>query len=142
MRLHQFINDMKQKYTVESVEMDCKPHFEKLLMASRLKKQGYKLAVCSNAIKRSVHIMLDKSDLLKYMDLTLSNQDINNPKPHPDIYLLAFEKLGIQPKEAVVVEDAPHGIASARASGAYVCEVSGFEDVNYDRINNFIKECV
>ena len=140
-KLHSFVNDMKQKYTVQYIEMECKPYFDKLLMVSKLKKDGYKLAVCSNAVKKSVHLMLEKSDILKYIELVLSNQDISNPKPHPEIYLRAFEMLGVNPKEAVIVEDAPHGIAAAKASGAFVCEVSGFEDVSFERINQFIKGC-
>ena len=85
--LHKFVNDMKQVYTQEFIQRECRPHFEKLLLASRLKKEGYILAVCSNAISKSVHLMLDKGDLLKSMDLVLSNQDVANPKPHPEIYL-------------------------------------------------------
>ncbi|MFH1470372.1 MAG: HAD family phosphatase [Candidatus Micrarchaeota archaeon] len=140
--LQKFINEMKQVYTMRIIENECVPSFDKLLMASRLKRDGYKLAVCSNAIRKSVVVMLEKTDLLKYMDLVLSNEDIKNPKPHPDIYLLAFEKLGVKPKEAVIVEDAPHGIASAKASGGHVCEVRGFDEVNYDRIADCLRRCV
>jgi beta-phosphoglucomutase len=139
--LHGFINDMKQQYTVRAIEARCAPYFDKLLMASRLKKNGYRLAVCSNAIRKSVVLMLEKSDLLKYMELILSNEDVKKPKPDPEIYLNAFKALGISPKEAVIVEDAPHGIAAAKASGAFVCEVSGFGEVNYDKVHGFIRRC-
>ena len=85
--------------------------------------------------------MLDKGDLLKSMDLVLSNQDVANPKPHPEIYLKAFERLGLKPEEVVIVEDSHHGIMSAKASGAHVLEVSGFDDVNYDSVSDFIRRC-
>jgi len=110
-------------------------------MASRLKKKGYRLCVCSNAIRKSVHLMLEKSDLLKYMEFVLSNEDIKNPKPHPEMYHAAIKKLGLSPTEVLIVEDAPHGIAAAKASGAHVCEVSGFAEVNYERIEDCIRRC-
>ncbi len=139
--LHSFINEMKQIYTMRIIESNCSPNFEKLLMASRLKKKGYRLVVCSNAIRKSVLIMLEKSDLLKYMEFVLSNEDVKKAKPDPEMYLNAIKKLSLKPSEVIIVEDAPHGVIAAKASGGHVCEVKGFEEVNYDRIDGCIRRC-
>jgi len=136
--LHSFIYKMKQEYTTEYIERCCKPHFDKLMMLHQLKKKGYRLAVCSNAIKASVELMLQKGETMPYFQLVLSNQHVENPKPHPEIYLKAFEMMKILPEETVIVEDSAHGIASAKASGAHVCEVSGFRDVNINCLIRFI----
>ncbi|MEM4137226.1 MAG: HAD family phosphatase [Candidatus Anstonellaceae archaeon] len=138
--LIQFVNEIKQAYTLRMIEDYCNPDYEKILMLNRLKKEGYKLAVCSNAVRKSVELMLQKTALIKYFDIILSNQDVTKPKPDPEIYLKAFEVLKIKPENSIIIEDASHGIAAAKASGAYVMEVSGYSDVNYDSIKNFIKK--
>ncbi len=121
------------------IERNCIPDFQKIYMLRKLKERKYKLAVCSNAILVSVEVMLKKSRLWEYFDLVLSNEDIDNPKPHPDIYLKAFEKLKVTPKECIIVEDAEHGKKAALASGGHLLEVTGYYDVHYDLINNFLK---
>jgi HAD superfamily hydrolase (TIGR01509 family) len=74
--------------------------------------------------------MLKMSQIDHFFDHIIGNDEGLNPKPAPDIYLSAFERLGINPEEAIIVEDAPHGIEAAKASGAQVIAVRGFEDVN------------
>jgi HAD superfamily hydrolase (TIGR01509 family) len=100
-------------------------------MLKRLKNAGLKLAVCSNSIRETVEVMLTNAMLKDYFDLMLSNQDVKQNKPHPEIYQLAMEKLGIKPDETVIVEDAPHGVAAAKASGAKVIVVDNANDVNF-----------
>ncbi|WDT80250.1 MAG: HAD hydrolase-like protein [Candidatus Manganitrophus sp.] len=53
-RLHSFINDMKQQYTMELVHTRCKPTFNHQFALSRLRADGYRMAVCSNAIRKSI----------------------------------------------------------------------------------------
>jgi beta-phosphoglucomutase len=132
--LHELIKRLKQVYTKEEILSKCWPVFEKEYMLSRLRREGYTLGVCSNAIRETVLLMLERSGVLKYLDLVLSNEDVRNPKPHPEIYLHAMERLGLQPGEVVIVEDAPHGIEAARRTGARVLEVAGFQEVDYWRL--------
>ncbi len=136
--LIEFTNKVKQKYTQDVVFNRCKPSFEKQLMLSKLKKEGYILAVCSNSIRESIDLMLSKSGILEYFDFFIGNNEGLKPKPHPDPYLHAFKKIGIEPHEAVIVEDSLPGIQSAKASGAHTCEVKGYQEVNYRRIKDFI----
>jgi len=132
--LHDFINGLKQQYTMEIVHQSCKPKFYHEFALSKLKNSGYKLAVCSNSIRNSVNVMLEKASLLQYMEFFLSNQDVSKGKPDPEMYNKAIERLGLSPKECMIVEDNEHGIAAARASGAHVMEVETVEDVNYINI--------
>ncbi|VVB70686.1 Glyceraldehyde 3-phosphate phosphatase [uncultured archaeon] len=136
--LKDFVNDLKQIYTREEVMAHCKPDFQKRYMLARFKKEGYKQAVCSNALKKSIDMMLNYSGLTEYVDFVLGNDMVVNHKPHPEMYLKALEHFNLKPTEAVIVEDSPHGIQAAHASGAYVCEVSGYNDVNYFKIKEFI----
>jgi HAD superfamily hydrolase (TIGR01509 family) len=107
---------------------------------SKLKAEGYLLAVASNSIKDSVHLMMEKSHLLPWLDVVLSNQDVEKPKPHPEIYTKAASVLGVLPKECLIVEDNHHGIAAAISSGAFVMEVKTVFDVTYPNIQKKLIE--
>ena len=65
-----------------------------------------------------------------FFEQIIGNDEGFNPKPAPDIYLATFKRLGIKPKEALIIEDAPHGVASAKASGGKVVLIKGVRDVN------------
>jgi beta-phosphoglucomutase len=136
--LHKFINDMKQQYTLEIVYAQCKPRFYHEYALSKLKQDGYKLAVASNSIRKTVQIMMDQSSLMGYLDFYLSNQDVKVGKPDPEIYTKAIQKLGLTPQECLIVEDNEKGIQAAKASGAWVMEVDEVEKVNYPNIMSHI----
>ncbi|NGM50242.1 HAD family phosphatase [Caulobacter sp. 602-2] len=139
-KLHGFLNDLKQQYTVALTTERCRPMFHHQMALSQLKRDGYKLAVCSNSIRRTVELMMELSKLSEYLDFTLSNEDVPKPKPAPDIYDAAIKRLGLEPHECLIVEDNDHGIAAARASGAHVLVVGTVYDVNYERIAKAIRE--
>jgi len=132
--LHDTIGQLKQKFTFEEIFVKCVPCFEKEFLVRTLRREGYRLAVCSNAIRESVEMMLRHSNLLDSMEFFLSNQDVARAKPDPEMYHLAIQRLGLSPEEVLVVEDAPPGVEAARRSGAHVCVVRGFEEVDYPRI--------
>jgi HAD superfamily hydrolase (TIGR01509 family) len=132
--LHAFLNDLKQAYTIELIHARCKPRFQHEFALSRLKAAGYRLAVASNSVRRSIELMMEKSALAPYLSAIVSNQDVVRPKPDPEIYLKTFGLLGVTPAETLVVEDNPHGIAAARASGAHVMVVEDPNDVTWDRV--------
>lgn len=138
--LHTFINEMKQQYTMDITHQLCKPVFHHQFALSKLKENGYKLAVASNSIRNTVKVMMEKSALIDYLDFYLSNQDVSKGKPDPEIYNLAITKLGLKPEECVIVEDNENGIKAAMASGAHVLKVETINDVNFDNITQFIKE--
>jgi HAD superfamily hydrolase (TIGR01509 family) len=138
LELHEFINDMKQQYTLEIVYAQCKPRFYHEYALSRLKQEGYKLAVASNSIRKTVQIMMEQSALLDYLDFYLSNQDVKIGKPDPEIYTKAIQKMGLSPQECLVVEDNEKGIQAAKASGAWLMEVDEVEEVNYQNIMSHI----
>ncbi len=139
--LHAFLNELKQVYTMEIVNAKCKPTFLHEYALSRLKADGYKLAVASNSVRKSVVSMMDKSKLCDYLEIQLSNQDVNKSKPDPEIYTKAIEKLGLTPQECLVVEDNENGIASAKAAGAHLMVVQSVHDVTYQAIMKNIKRC-
>lgn len=138
--LHEFINEMKQAYTMEMVHAQCKPRFVHEYALSTLKSMGYRMAVASNSIRDTVETMLQKAGLVVYMDEILSTNDIVHPKPDPEIYITAISRLGLTPQECLIVEDNDHGIKAAIASGAHVLAVREVDDANFSNIIDRIRK--
>ena len=86
----------------------------------RLKKDGYKLGIGTSLTRNYLTIVLDKLNVSQFFDVIVTGDEITNGKPHPDTYLTVAKKLGVQPNECVVIEDAKSGIQSAKAAGC-VC---------------------
>jgi beta-phosphoglucomutase len=130
-KLHGFLNELKQIYTMEIVQHEY--------ALSHLKAAGHKLAVASNSVRNSVEVMMFKSSLTPYLDAIVSNEDVSKGKPDPEIYLKTLAVLGVPPEEALVVEDNEHGIAAGRAAGAHLMIVQDVNDVTLDNIQRHIR---
>ena len=139
-KLHFFINEVKQKYTLDLVYSNCKPKFQHEYALAKLKSNGYKIGCASNSIRNSIDIMLKKSNLYNYMDTILSAEDVVNPKPDPEIYIKSIESLGLKPNNILIIEDNEHGILAAKASGAHVMVVKSVDEVNTQNIEQKINE--
>lgn len=138
--LHKFINEMKQQYTMDYVYTRCKPRFIHQYALSRLHAEGYRLALASNSIRKTIELMMEKADLLQYMEFLLSNQDVVKAKPDPEIYLTAINRLGLKPEECLIAEDNQNGIQAALASGGHLFKVDTVNDVTYTNIKRRIEE--
>ena len=136
--LHNTLNRLKQVYTRDEILTKCRPVFEKEYMLSRLRKEGYRMGVCSNSIRESLQLMVHQSGLDEYFEFLVSNEDVSRSKPDPEIYVTAMARMGVTPGETVIVEDSPHGLEAARRSGAHICQVTGFPDVDYFKIRSAI----
>jgi len=132
--LHSFLNSLKQLYTMELIHSSCKPVFQHEFALATLKSDGYLLGVASNSVRPTVETMMERAQLTEYLEVTLSNGDVERGKPDPQIYYLAMERLGVTPDETLVVEDNEHGLEAARASGAHVLVVRSPAEVTLDRI--------
>ena len=132
---------MKQLYTMEIVNTQCKPRFNHEYALSKLRAQGYRLAVCSNSVRDTIDVMMRKAALSQYLEFFVSNQDVSKPKPDPEMYNVAIARMGLAPHECLIVEDNENGIKAARASGGHVMEVGDVNDVTYAAISARIAEC-
>jgi beta-phosphoglucomutase len=136
--LHQFVNEIKQQYTMEVIHTACKPKFYHRYALSRLKSEGYHLAVCSNSVRNSIEVMMEKAALKEYLSFIISNEDVIHGKPNPEMYTKAINTLGLSPRECLIIEDNENGLKAAYASGAHVLKVDKIQDVNYFNIKNKI----
>ena len=138
--LHKFINEIKQECTFQLAYANCKPTFNHQYALSMLKKKGYGLASCSNSIRKTMDIFFEKAALAEYFDFYLSNQDVVEAKPSPEIYLTAFRKFGLHPEQCLILEDNENGVRSAKASGAHLLIVGDPKEVTLSRIMDKISE--
>ena len=136
--LHGLLNRLKQVYTREEILRHCWPSFDKEYMLSRLKRDGLRMAVCTNAISETAELMLARTGLRPYFEFVISNEEIKKPKPDPEIYRKALERLALQPAQVVVVEDAQPGVEAAKGAGVRVLQVAGFAEVDYWRLRAFM----
>jgi beta-phosphoglucomutase len=139
-KLHDFINELKQSFTIDEIYQNAKPNFQHELLLSQLKNEGLKLALASNSINATVQLAMEKVGLLNYFDSILSNQDISKPKPDPEMYLKTMTLLNVQPEETLIIEDNENGVQAALASGAFLLRVNNPSEVRIDSVKKRIKE--
>lgn len=102
-------------YTVGPEKM---PYVEELL--KYLRENNYKIAVASSSDTADIKNNLEKTKLEKYIDEIASGAEVENGKPAPDVFLLAAERLDVDPKNCLILEDSKAGIKAGKASGATV----------------------
>ena len=76
-----------------------------------------RLRVAAASSSKNAAAMLARANLAGLFDADLSGRDVPRGKPAPDLFLLAAAELGVAPAACLVLEDAPAGIAAARAAG-------------------------
>ena len=115
-------------------EGDFQPIVGVIDLIESLYKKGIKMIVASSASRENIQLVLDKFAVLHYFEGYVSSQDVKRTKPNPDIFLLAAEKLGVSPKNCVVIEDAKHGVSAAKSANmsciGYRNENSGNQDLS------------
>jgi HAD superfamily hydrolase (TIGR01509 family) len=92
-------------------------------LIGKLKQMGVPIAVASSSLPSWIEALLGGIGLQDAFDALVSGSMVTHPKPAPDIYLLAAERLGSSPERTIAIEDTPTGLASARGAGMYTVQV-------------------
>jgi HAD superfamily hydrolase (TIGR01509 family) len=137
--LHSQIWENKQKYTLEMLKK-LQPNQILQSVMNALVEDGYKVAVCSNSIRKTVLTVLSKLGIMEFMDLVISNEDVKNSKPHPEMYWKAISMMSCLPEETLIVEDSPYGLLAASRSKSHVLRVTKPQDVTHTNIFNKLIE--
>jgi len=114
----------------------AKERLYRQLMATRLKEnlvrgveaflrryEGVPMAVASNAEPANVDMVLDGAGLRSRFRVVVDGQQVDRPKPFPDVYLRAATLLGVNPRKCIVFEDSPTGVEAGRSAGMRVVGV-------------------
>ncbi|MEX0703123.1 MAG: HAD family phosphatase [Planctomycetales bacterium] len=95
-------------------------------------KRGLPKGVATSSGRSYLHDVLGRFDLLQRFPLTLAAEDVTHGKPHPEIYLTAARRLGVEPAEMLVLEDSEAGTKAAAAAGAVAVSVPHVHSVAHD----------
>lgn len=89
------------------------------------KRLGLRLAIASSSPHSWVDTHAQRLGVFHYFDRVICADDVGvgRTKPHPDLYLLALDRLGVRKAEAIVFEDSPNGVRAANVAGIYVVAV-------------------
>lgn len=82
-----------------------------------LDQEGWLQAIASSAPRANVEALLQTLGLADYFRAIVSAEDVRRGKPDPEVFLAAASRLGVTPREAIVVEDAAMGVEAARRAG-------------------------
>ena len=133
LELHDQVYIDKQKVTHELISQ-LKPIDEIISLFKVLEAKHYIIGVCSNSIRRTVLTALAKTELMEYCSVILSNEDVKNSKPHPEMYWKAMSMMGVLPENTLIVEDSPPGLLAAQRSRANYIRVDNPWDVTREKI--------
>jgi len=134
--IHDLVNELKQDLTLRIAYRSCFPIASHLIMMAELKRRGYKLGVATNSIRETTEVMLGLSGVLDLLDTVVTNEDVENAKPHPEIYQKACDNLGVEPSRVLVIEDNEYGVRAAKAAGCVVFKISSPRDLRLESVEN------
>jgi len=137
--LYQKIWELKQEKTFDIINSTFTYDEDKRQLLRQLKNEGYMLYCASNSIWNSVKLMLLRKGLLEYFDYFISNEEVNNPKPFPEMYLNCIIRSKLATTEVMICEDSHVGRQSALGSGAYLCPIIDPNDLTLHKLHNYIK---
>lgn len=125
----------RDRYDTLILEQYCrsaKPAAGAGWLLGELKARGLRLAVASSSRSTWVEICLRALGMRSDFELVVNGDMVAHSKPNPEIYLLAASMLAVPPESCLVVEDAPNGIAAARAAGMFTVAVETAYTLNED----------
>lgn len=138
--LHEKVFDLKQENTIALINERAKLRYEKIDMIKELKRSGITVCCYTNSIKKTAHLMLQKTGVFDLLEEVITNEDVVEPKPHPEGYNYLVKKYGFSPDEIVIVEDSPKGLAAAHGSGCRVIKVDGPENTTLELFTDYLGE--
>jgi len=137
--VHNIVWRLKQEKTVSIIDK-FSPDFRVKDILRRLKDSGYEIACCTNSIRETAKLQLIRKGFMEHIDVLYTNQDVNKPKPHPEMYMKCMLRFGVSPKQTLIIEDSHHGRKGALESGGHLCAVKDCEDVTYEKINEHLEK--
>jgi len=89
----------------------------------QLREMKLQLAVATSSVSASARPFLERTGIRSLFSVVVTGDEVQQGKPHPEIYLRAAKKLGISPEACLVIEDALAGIAAAKAAKMRVAAI-------------------
>ncbi len=120
------LNHKRSRIFLKLVEDELEP-LPGALYSLELLNNNFKTGLASSGTRKYLDMVMDKFDMRQYFQVVVSGDEVEYGKPHPEVYLTACRKLGLNRNECLVFEDATHGIRSAKEAG---CKCIGVKNPN------------
>jgi len=92
---------------------------------ARARLAGFPIALATSGMRIHADISLSETGLAGSFDSETTGDEVTRGKPAPDLFLMAAERMGIEPADAIVLEDSPLGVEAAKAAGMRAIAVLG-----------------
>ena len=111
------LNVEKEEVYRELYRPNIKPIAGVIELMKATKAAGVKCAIGSSGCRENVEMIIEGLGIADLIDASISGSDVTHGKPHPEIFIKAYEALGLKAEECIVVEDAITGIKAGVAAG-------------------------
>jgi HAD superfamily hydrolase (TIGR01509 family) len=88
------------------------------LMDKAMQRKDFRVAIATSGTLEKSRAVLNAAKIPFERMVYITGSDVKNKKPHPELFLLAAERMGVESANCVVIEDAPNGVQAAKAAGA------------------------
>jgi HAD superfamily hydrolase (TIGR01509 family) len=138
--LHNDIWKLKQICTQNIINNEYTYDERIIQILKQLKNNNYLIYVASNCVYNTIKMILLRKGFMEYIDYFISNEDVKNSKPSPEIYQRCMIRANVSCFETIIIEDSHIGRTAAIASGAYLIPVENPEDVSLKTIHFHINK--
>ncbi len=122
--------EMEAQRAFEAIAGRARAFPDALAQVVRLEEAGVPMAVATNGLRWRLDALLRAVGLARLLTRSVTSDEIERPKPAPDLYLAAAAMTGVVPGRCIVIEDSPTGVAAALAAG---CRVVAVDRGMFDR---------
>jgi HAD superfamily hydrolase (TIGR01509 family) len=111
---------LRQDYFLKILSEEPLPPFPGVLklIEDAMQREDFRVAIATSSTPEKSRAVLESAQIPYEKMVYITGSDVKNKKPHPELFLLAAERMGIEPTNCVIIEDAPDGVQAAKAAGA------------------------
>lgn len=107
-------------------ELELKPGAAEAITAAR--DRGLAVALATSSVRDRAVISMERFGLMELFDAAVFDEDIEHHKPSPDVYLIAAERLGVEPGRCIAVEDSFNGVRAGAGAGMHVIMIPDYNE--------------
>jgi beta-phosphoglucomutase family hydrolase len=103
---------------------DIKPLPGALKLLGQMHNRGIKMAIASSTVIENIRLIVGSLGIKNYFEAIITGHDVTEGKPSPQVFLVAAQRLGAEPKNCVVFEDAVAGVKAAKRAGMHCVAIT------------------
>ncbi len=139
LKKNKIITKYKKIYTDQILKKKIKYNKKIYNLFLNLNK-NYNIGIATNAIKSTLNVCISNLKIKKFIKFSISNEEVKNPKPHPEMYMKIMLNMDAKPSETLILEDSYYGRTAVKECGANLMPIDKLKDVNMKNIKSFLKE--